>query len=76
MATKDESGKEVVYSFEMGSPNALVRNGFTKETFRPGDQVSFEMHPAFGSQTIGNPLSRNGFTINGKLVKGIAGGEE
>ena len=35
----------VEYSIELGSPNTMVRQGWRKNTFKPGDRVSVVMHP-------------------------------
>ncbi len=37
--TKDESGKTIVYAVEGGAPNALFRQGWRKDTLKPGDAV-------------------------------------
>jgi Family of unknown function (DUF6152) len=37
--TPDASGAQVEQGFEIGSPNTLVRNGFKKDSFKPGDKV-------------------------------------
>lgn len=36
----DSKGDIVEMGFELGSPNTLVRNGFRKDTFKPGDKVT------------------------------------
>lgn len=33
------------YSIELGSPNTMVRQGWRKNTFKPGDRVSVVMYP-------------------------------
>lgn len=35
----DASGAQVEQGFEVGSPNTLVRDGFKKDSFKPGDKV-------------------------------------
>lgn len=35
----DASGAQVEQGFEIGSPNTLVRDGFKKDSFKPGDKV-------------------------------------
>jgi hypothetical protein len=67
LSAKDESGKEVVYALEMGSPAVLSRFGFSRKTFKPGDKVVAEMHPAFGSPTSGELFSGK-VLLNGKPV--------
>lgn len=39
------NGREVVYSIEGGSPNSLRRQGWTGQTFKPGDRISITMNP-------------------------------
>ncbi len=75
LSAQDASGKELTYSFEIGSPNSLVRRGFSRDSFKVGDTVAIDMHPAFGNPHIGQPATRT-FVINGKPVTGIAGGDE
>jgi hypothetical protein len=66
---KDESGKEVVYAIETGSPNVLVRQGYTRNSMKPGDEVSVQMHPSLANPTNGEALTLQGLTINGKEFK-------
>ena len=39
---KDESGKTTNWSFELGSPNGLVRLGWRRTSLKEGDQVTVE----------------------------------
>jgi len=39
---KDESGKVTNWSFELGSPNGLVRHGWRRSSLKEGDQVTIE----------------------------------
>lgn len=41
----DEAGKSVEWSFELGAPTVLVRNGFTKYSLKPGDKITVVGHP-------------------------------
>ena len=36
---KDESGKVTPWDCELGSPNLLMRNGWRKDTIKPGDVI-------------------------------------
>ena len=36
---KDDSGKVSSWAFELGSPNILMRNGWRRDTLKPGDVV-------------------------------------
>ncbi len=37
---KDSSGNTVNWNFELASPNVLVRNGWKRNSLKPGDTVS------------------------------------
>ena len=54
---KDEKSGEVVnWAFEMGGPNALIRLGWTRNSLKPDDLVTFEgslARTAAGSSTRG-----------------------
>jgi hypothetical protein len=39
---KDESGKLTNWSFELGSPNGLVRQGWRRTSLKEGDRVTIE----------------------------------
>jgi hypothetical protein len=39
---KDESGKLTSWSFELGSPNGLIRQGWRRTSLKEGDQVTIE----------------------------------
>lgn len=39
---KDESGNVANWEFELGSPNALVRRGWTRNSLKPGDSITVE----------------------------------
>ena len=41
----DETGKDVEWSLEMGSPGALARSGWRPRTVAPGDAVTVTLHP-------------------------------
>lgn len=71
---RDESGAAVTYSFEIGGPGGLVREGWSKTTFKPGDMVSLEMHPAYGNPNVGQPL-RSTIVLNGKPLPGGGAGD-
>lgn len=75
LAAKDESGNEVTYAFEIGSPGALNGRGFSRDTFKVGDTVSFDMHPSYNNPHVGQPATRT-FIINGVEVSGISGADE
>jgi hypothetical protein len=45
--TKDDSGKTVQWSGEVASPEAMMADdGWTKQTFKPGDEIVLVLRPA------------------------------
>jgi hypothetical protein len=56
-------GKVVEYSIEGGSPNGLRRQGWTKDTMKPGDKIVMKMHPMKDGTPGGSFMSA---TVNGK----------
>ena len=50
---KDETGKVVNYACEGGAPNSLYRNGWRKDSLKPGDEVMIDGWRAKdGSNTV------------------------
>ena len=44
--TKDDNGQVVEWITESGPPNNMRRQGFTKYTLKPGDEITVTIHPA------------------------------
>jgi len=51
---KDENGKATSWSFELGSPNGLVRRGWRKTELKEGDQVTVEGFCAKDGRNVAN----------------------
>jgi hypothetical protein len=49
----DDSGKVVHWSFETQPPNILIHAGWTKNSLKPGDQVTIIGNPAKNGSPIG-----------------------
>ena len=45
VAAKDASGKPVEWALEMGGSGAMTRAGWQKDTVKPGDPISVDIHP-------------------------------
>lgn len=43
---KDDSGTVVNWEFELGSPNGLMRRGWTRNSLKPGDVITVEGYSA------------------------------
>ena len=51
---KDDNGKMTNWGFEMGSPNILLRAGWTRNSMKPGDVVTVEGSRAKDGSNNGN----------------------
>jgi len=59
----DERTKKVTnWAFEMGSPNGLMRNGWTRNTLKIGDAVTVEGSLARDGKPYGNAFRPSGST--------------
>jgi hypothetical protein len=54
MDVKEDSGKVTNWAMEMGSPNLLIRSGWTKNAMKIGDVVSVEGFRAKDGSNNGN----------------------
>jgi hypothetical protein len=54
---KDETGKVTNWSLEMGSPNGLMRAGWTRNSMKVGDIVTVEGSRARDGSNIANALA-------------------
>jgi len=57
MDVKDESGKVENWDFEAGSPNTLMRSGWTRNTLKIGEQIVVKGCRAKDGSTQGNATS-------------------
>jgi hypothetical protein len=64
---KDESGNIAHWVVEAWNPVTQASRGWTKNTFKPGDEVTADVTPAKNNQTIGEFRGR--IVINGKELK-------
>jgi hypothetical protein len=51
---KDESGKLTSWSFELGSPNGLVRRGWRRAALKVGDQITVQGYAAKDGSNTAN----------------------
>jgi hypothetical protein len=58
-----EGGAAGIYGLEGMSPNYLGRNGWTKHTLKPGDKITFEVHPLKDGR-------KGGFMVSAKFPDG------
>ena len=65
---KDASGKLVSWAIEMNSPGVLRRAGWTKATFKTGDQITITVRPAKAGTPVGLINRAQPVLVNGKQV--------
>ena len=63
---KDASGNVVNWEFELGSPNGLMRKGWTRNSLKPGDVISVEGYSAKDGSHLVN--ARTVSSADGKKV--------
>ena len=51
---KDEGGAMANWELELGSPNGLMRNGWTRNSLKPGDSVKVEGYMAKDGSKLAN----------------------
>ena len=51
---KDETGKVTSWDFELGSPNALMRQGWLRTSLKPGDVVTVNAYRAKDGSNLAN----------------------
>ena len=54
---KDADGKDGDWEFELGSPNGLMRLGWTRNSLKPGDVITVEGFRAKDGSNLGNARS-------------------
>jgi len=53
----DKAGKVTTWDFELGSPNALMRRGWSRTSLKPGDQVTVNGYLAKDGAALANARS-------------------
>ena len=53
---KDEAGKVTRWTLEMGSPSAMTRVGWDRNSLSPGDVVKIDVNPAKNGTSFGRLL--------------------
>jgi hypothetical protein len=71
MDVKDDNNKVQRWTLELAPPSFLVRKGWTKDSIKPGDQVTIDAHPAKNGISLGISSSNSYILrtmVNGKLL--------
>lgn len=60
----DEDGNVSEYGVELASPTLLVRQGYNRNLFKPGDEVVIRVHPSKAGTPIGECLFNCEMLVN------------
>jgi hypothetical protein len=71
---KGEKGDVQHWAAECASPGLLRRNGFNRDSLKPGDQVTITVHPGKSGDTIGSFVKV--VLPDGKELPTRSGGEQ
>jgi hypothetical protein len=63
---KDAGGKVVKWAGELNSPGVLGRAGWTRRTFKAGDEITLTVFPSKAGATVGVVDQSKGVVLNGK----------
>lgn len=66
---KDDSGNTTQWVLEAQNPVSQLEVGWSKNTFKAGDEVEIEFKPAKNGKPVGSIGNTNRIVINGKQFK-------
>jgi hypothetical protein len=72
----DANGAVVSWAFEMGGPNALIRQGWKRDSLKPGDLVTFEGSLARDGSNLVNARTVTMTDTGRKMFAGSSGGDQ
>jgi len=72
----EKSGEVVNWAFEMGGPNALIRRGWTRNSLKPDDLVTFEGSLARDGSRLVNARSLVMAESGRRMFAGSSEGDE
>ena len=53
ITSKNDKGEAAEWTIELGAPGIMARQGWSKNSMKPGDEVIAETHPAKNGATFG-----------------------
>ena len=75
--TVSEDGKHVTYAIELASPILMMRTlGWTRDTFKPGDEVEFRVHPSRTGAPVGECIGDCIVYVNGVRLPDASGNSD
>jgi hypothetical protein len=63
---KEPNGNIVKWAGELNSPGVLARSGWSRRTFKVGDQIVLTVFPSKAGTTVGVVDQSKGVVLNGK----------
>ena len=72
----DAGGPAVNWAFEMGGPNALLRQGWKRDSVKAGDTVTFEGSLARDGSSLVNARTVTMAETGRKMFAGSSGGDQ
>jgi hypothetical protein len=72
----DANGAVVAWAFEMGGPNALIRQGWKRDSLKAGDLVTFEGSLARDGSNLVNARTVTMTETGRKMFAGSSGGDQ
>ena len=71
----DDKGAVVSWTFEMGGPNALIRQGWKRDSLKPDDMATFEGSLARDGSRLVNARTVTMVATGRKMFAGSSGGD-
>ncbi len=72
--TTDDNGVVTAWNLELGSPNSVLRRGWTRNDLKPGDKISFT---GYGGRAVLTRSVADSITLaDGRPFTGAAGAPE
>jgi len=72
----DDKGAVASWAFEMGGPNALIRQGWKRDSLKPDDLVLFEGSLARDGSNLVNARTVTMVSTGRKMFAGSSGGDQ
>ena len=70
---RDAKGNVLHWAGELNSPGLLIRDGWTRKTFKVGDEIALTVFPSKAGATVGVVDRAKPVILNGKELPGRGG---
>ena len=69
---KNDKGEQTHWIVETSNPQDMARQGWERNSFKPGDEVSLTIIPAKNERSIGRFVGKDNFLLNGKPFPAVS----